>query len=78
MADSEAKLTEVLVLNFHDDMNDKDHRLRIPNPRGSLTGSEVKEAMDLVAETKFIWPNVKPKNAKVVKTVTSNFDITAS
>lgn len=77
MADSEAKLTEVLVLNFHDDMNDKDHRLRIPNPRESLTGSEVKEVMDLVSETKFIWPNVKPKNAKVVKTVTSNFDITA-
>lgn len=76
MATSEGKLTEVLVLSFRDLRSDKDRRLRIPNPRTDLTGQEIKEVMDLVAETKYFWNRVTPKSAKIVKTVTSNFDIT--
>lgn len=77
MADKEAKLTEVLVLTFRDLKEDKDRRLRIPNPREDLTGAEIKDAMDVVSDSKFIWDGVTPKSAKVVKTVTDSYDITA-
>ncbi|GEL13933.1 hypothetical protein FC15_GL001570 [Lapidilactobacillus concavus DSM 17758] len=77
MADQEAKLTEVLVLTFRDLKEDKDRRLRIPNPREDLTGAEIKDAMDVVSDSKFIWDGVTPKSAKVVKTVTDSYDITA-
>lgn len=77
MADQEAKLTEILVLTFRDLKEDKDRRLRIPNPREDLTGAEIKDAMDVVSDSKFIWDGVTPKSAKVVKTVTDSYDITA-
>ncbi len=72
MADTQ--LTDMLVLTFTEDS--KDRRIKIPDPRMDLTGREVKEAMDLVADTDYIWKGAIPKSAKIVKTSTDQIDIT--
>lgn len=73
---AEEKYTNVLVLTFHEGILDKDRRLRIPNPRKDLTASEVKKAMDLVANNKLVWDDVVAKSAKIVQTTTQQIDIT--
>lgn len=73
---AEEKYTNVLVLTFYESILDKDRRLRIPNPRKDLTASEVKKAMDLVANNKLVWDDVVAKSAKIVQTTTQQIDIT--
>ena len=53
--------------------------LRIPDPRANLTASEIQNAMNVViANNLYKWdgyPVDKAVSAKVVETVTDNFDV---
>lgn len=70
-------LRNVLVMEFQENAGTKKHSLRIPDPRADLTGKMVKSAMDSVADTGYIWDDVRAIGAKVVKTSTDTLDITA-
>lgn len=69
---------EVLHLVFIDKQG-KQRTVRIPEPREDLTAQEIESAMQLLIDKDVLSHTfVSKKGAKVVETLTEEFDITVS
>lgn len=76
MAETVSK--EILHLIFIDDLG-KTRTVRIPDPKETLTATEIETVMDkLITKNVLRDTFVNKKGAKVVETLTEEFDITVS
>ena len=70
---------EIKLLMSFMTSNDKKVSLYVTDPREDVTESEIKEVMDLIIEKNIFAPNgediVSAKDAKIVQTETTEFDL---